>query len=268
MTRRSVLLAVMLAAAPAAARAQSADEVKALFQTGLNAIGAANASALWLIFDPSMPGYKQMRKDTQALLAGFEVTATVEFLKNENGAAVMNWSMEAVSRNGESSRTTRRVEVHAQVARKVGQWRVTSFTPLDLFAPPDVNQAWVAVATASQALAQQGIDTRVLHGGTGNYVEFLSIFDKSMPGYPDFSAGIIALARDFQVDSAVELEKNEGTDTLRTLVMDWTLDLISKINDVSQLQRHETVTCKLQKQSGHWRVISIEPKAFFAPPRP
>ena len=47
-----------------------------------------------------------------------------------------------------------------------------------------------------------------------------------MPGRDGSQANVTALARGYHIDSAVELVKNEGTDTGRLLTLDWNLNLI------------------------------------------
>ena len=269
MTRRPFLFA-LLAAPCARLRAQTDEGVKALFQTAINAVTARNAAAFWLLFERSMPGYKQMRKDSQALLEGSDVTATVDFTKMEGSGnsrnVSMNWLLEIVSRTGARSRTTRRASVESRVEFQDGKWLIASFTPLSLLAAPSVDGAWVAIAAASAALAQG--DATVSAAEPEDAVIFLSAFDRAMPGYAGLRSNIIALARTYQVDSAVELISNDGDDTVRTLKLDWRLNLISQVTNISSLEREETITCEVRREGGKWRVVALQPAAFFAPPAP
>lgn len=271
MTRRPFLFAALATPLARLLRAQTDDGVKALFQAAIDDLTQRKTGAFWLLFDSAMPGYKQMRRDSQALVDGFDVTATVEFTKIAGSGATravqMDWGQQMVSRTGARSHTTRHVQVQCRVESKNGQWLVAAFAPLSLFTPPDVDGAWETIAAAAGALAHGGFNFLSPEERRGNAVEFLSIFDRSMPGYDELRSDVIALARDFQVDSAVELVSDEGGDTRRTLKLDWDLGLISPMTDVSRVHRHETVTLQMSRNGKKWRVTALEPLALFAVPK-
>lgn len=101
----------------------------------------------------------------------------------------------------------------------------------------------------------------------GKAEEFLSYFDRAMPGYQDLTTAVTALVLEDDINSSIELLSNEGTGTERTVEADWYLHLVGKQDAAPSTQRRERVHCSLAKQGKKWRITALEPLSFFAPPK-
>jgi hypothetical protein len=101
----------------------------------------------------------------------------------------------------------------------------------------------------------------------GNPAQFLEAFDRSMKGYAELAANVRALVEQSDVLSAIELVDDAGDAERRTIRVDWLLQLADKQNSASVVRRQKTVQCKVERQKRKWRIVSLEPLDFFAPPR-
>jgi hypothetical protein len=100
----------------------------------------------------------------------------------------------------------------------------------------------------------------------GNPAVFLRAIDPSMPGYPRFAAAVRALAAQNDVSSSIEIGKQEGDSRVQTVELDWLLDIRGKDQSHLFVRRQSTVKCRLERRAGKWRIVSLEPLGFFAPP--
>jgi hypothetical protein len=100
----------------------------------------------------------------------------------------------------------------------------------------------------------------------GSAQQFLAAFDPHMPGYQKLAADVQALVQQVNVQSSVDVLQDAGDDQHRVVQLDWLLQLTVKGAEGTLVQREQTVQCKLEKQKKKWRVVAIEPAAFFAPP--
>jgi hypothetical protein len=100
------------------------------------------------------------------------------------------------------------------------------------------------------------------HGG-----EFLGAFDPAMPGYEDLRHSVTALLGQADVQSSLELVSNEGDGRSRKVEVDWLLRITGPEEVSGATSRQERVKCGFEKQGRRWRIVSLEPLAFFAPPR-
>jgi hypothetical protein len=101
----------------------------------------------------------------------------------------------------------------------------------------------------------------------GNAQQFLGAFDSRMPGYQKLAADVQALVQQADVQSSVDVLQDTGDDQHRTVQLDWLLQLTVKGAEGTLVHREQTIQCKLEKQEKKWRVVAIEPAAFFAPPQ-
>jgi hypothetical protein len=101
----------------------------------------------------------------------------------------------------------------------------------------------------------------------GHPVEFLRAFDKAMPGYEDIRTNVTALLAAADVQSSIDVESNEGDDRKRQVAADWLLRITGHAEVSGQTNRDELVKIGFEKQGKRWRVVSLEPVAFFALPR-
>lgn len=101
----------------------------------------------------------------------------------------------------------------------------------------------------------------------GDASAFLNAFDPAMPGYEGFRAGVTALLREAQVQSSIELVEEQGDDASRAVELDWLVHVVNRQDGAVAERRQERVKCRVEKSGRKWRVASIEPLQFFAPPR-
>ena len=98
--------------------------------------------------------------------------------------------------------------------------------------------------------------------------EFLKAFVPAMPGYETLRMEIEALLLSYEVHSSIELLSDEGDSAFRTVEFDWFLQIVEKLDTAGVTRRREPVRCRLVKQKKKWRISSLEPLQFFAPPKP
>jgi len=101
----------------------------------------------------------------------------------------------------------------------------------------------------------------------GDAEPFVDALDPSMSGYRDLAANVRALAAQTEVTSAIEVLTESGDATHQDVQLDWFLEITQKSDPLNLVRRRETVKCRLEKQKKKWRIVALEPAAFFAPPK-
>ena len=101
----------------------------------------------------------------------------------------------------------------------------------------------------------------------GDATAFLNAFDPAMPGYEALRTGVAALLRQAEVQSSIELVEDEGDDRSRAVELDWLVQIVERQDGAVAARRHERVKCRVEKSGKNWRIASLEPLQFFAPPR-
>lgn len=253
MTRRWLPLLMIVAAVPLAADepATAADTVK----QAATALGNGDAAGFAAAFDSAMPGLAALRAGADGLLRQADVQSSIEF-RGESGdgrsrTLLMDWKLLIAERGASHAVTTRQARVTCRLALRGGQWRISGFEPSDFFAPTRVDGAWDVLETAAAALSN------------GDAAGFLSAFDPSMPDYETVRSGVMGLAAQGEVQSSVDLIANEGSDSSRTLEVDWTLQVVDEDTGIRRGGREERVKCRLELQGKHWRITSVAPADFF-----
>jgi murein L,D-transpeptidase YcbB/YkuD len=99
----------------------------------------------------------------------------------------------------------------------------------------------------------------------GDASAFLNAFDPAMPGYEALRVGVTALLREAEVQSSIELVEEEGDDGSRAV--DWLVHIVDRQDGAVAERRQERVKCRVEKSGKKWRIASLEPLQFFAPPR-
>jgi hypothetical protein len=100
----------------------------------------------------------------------------------------------------------------------------------------------------------------------GNGLAFLDHVDHSMPDYEKLQKNILALAELNEVMSSIDVLKQEGDDREQTAELDWFLQIRSREQGGPLERRRQIVKCRLQRVKKKWKVMSIDPVGFFAPP--
>ena len=99
----------------------------------------------------------------------------------------------------------------------------------------------------------------------GNVSLFMKAFDPAMAGYAKLRENVTALVAQGEVQSEIEPLEDEGDERRRVDTFQWTLRWKRGENSASFGRREQVVTCKAEKQGGKWRIVGLEPIAFFAP---
>ncbi|HLK50939.1 MAG TPA: hypothetical protein VKT49_22510 [Bryobacteraceae bacterium] len=99
----------------------------------------------------------------------------------------------------------------------------------------------------------------------GKVAEFMKAFVPAMPGYDTLRLNVEALLASYELQSSIELIKEEGDAAVRTIELDWFLQIVEKLESGSVTRRREQVRCRLVKQKKRWRIASFEPLSLFKP---
>jgi hypothetical protein len=122
------------------------------------------------------------------------------------------------------------------------------------------------VTTMAGALTEvSGIDVAAVRG---NVPLFMSAFSKDMPGYGTLENNVTALVKQAEVSSSIQTLSEDGDDQARAIDLDWVLQLRSLEEDGPIVRRREVIRCQLRKEKKRWKIVSLAPIDFFAPPKP
>jgi len=100
----------------------------------------------------------------------------------------------------------------------------------------------------------------------GNGLSFLDRIDHAMEDYQKLEQDILALTAQNEVLSSIDVLKQEGDDHARAVEVDWFLQIRSREQSGPLERRREIVKCRIELKKRKWKVISLEPLSFFAPP--
>src|SRR5579862_6234968 len=96
---------------------------------------------------------------------------------------------------------------------------------------------------------------------------FAGALDPDMPHFSDFRAELNALVGEADVTSSVEVMTDTGDDTHREAELDWVLHITGKSDSHAVEERHKAVKFRLERKGKKWKITSIDPMDFFAPPK-
>ncbi len=100
----------------------------------------------------------------------------------------------------------------------------------------------------------------------GNGLAFLDHIDHSMPDYQKLEQNVLALVAQNEVLTSIDVLKQEGTEEQQTVELDWFLQIRSREENGPLERRRQSVKCRLTHTKKKWKVMSLEPVSFFAPP--
>jgi hypothetical protein len=134
------------------------------------------------------------------------------------------------------------------------------------FACADAHDDVIEVITsmAGSLTEVNGIGDSVVRG---NVSRFMSAFSKDMPGYGTLEMNVTALVRQAEVSSSIQTVSEDGDDQARSIDLDWVLEVRSLQEDGPIVRRREVIHCEFRKQNKHWKIVSLKPIDFFAPPK-
>jgi len=96
---------------------------------------------------------------------------------------------------------------------------------------------------------------------------FIDAIDPAMPHFRDFRRDLVALTDLADLSNSVEVVSETGDDTHRAAELDWFLEIVGKSDPHPVEQRREVVKFKLERKGKKWKILSIDPQRFFAPPK-
>jgi len=204
-------------------------------------------------FDPKMPGLAALRAAADGLLQYGDVQSSLQFGTSEGGRLDIAWELRIREREGSQGLVLRKAQIKCRVVEVKGTWRIAGFEPRDFFAVPHVDGAWNVLESAAVFLDK------------GDAAGFLSYFERSTPGYDGIARGANSMVAQGIVEAAIDMTSNEGTDTSRTIQVDWTLHIADADTGLIIATREQEVTCRVELVKDHWRIAEVQPAAFFAP---
>ena len=96
---------------------------------------------------------------------------------------------------------------------------------------------------------------------------FIDAIDPGMPGVEDFRRRIVALTDLADLTNSIEIYSDTGDDTHRTDDLDWFLEIVGKSEPHPLERRRKVVKFHLERKGKKWKIMSIDPMNFFAPPK-
>jgi hypothetical protein len=126
-TRRA-LIATLLATL---AHADPPPAVWALLRSAAEALADKDPAAFLELFDPSMPGYRQLREDIEALLAAEDVSSSIEVVNDDGTAQARDMELDWLLQIGRNQ--PRRAILKCRVERKGRAWKFTRLEPVGFF---------------------------------------------------------------------------------------------------------------------------------------
>jgi hypothetical protein len=99
---------------------------------------AGNVQMFMASFDPSCPGYAELRNAVQALASQGETQSYVEVVKNEGDDRARTleatWELR-IRRESEATPVRREARVTCKMEIRGKRWRIVSFAPVDFLTP-------------------------------------------------------------------------------------------------------------------------------------
>ena len=138
---RCLLLQLPLAAC---LRADSEKEAEDLIASAVSGLSAGRPELFLEVFDPSMADFEKLREVVVGLTCQAELSCSIEVLSNQGDDAIrtltLDWILRIDQKDGSPGSTRRQKTVKCQIKKNGKKWRIVSFDPLDLFAPPVVSK--------------------------------------------------------------------------------------------------------------------------------
>ncbi len=118
----------------------------------------------------------------------------------------------------------------------------------------DSSDVWELLTQVAEALSE------------GNLDEFFAAFDRAMPDYQMLMANVSGLVREYEAGSTIEPLSEEGDGHTRMLELDWFLELVEQQDNTNITRRRDRVRVRVVKTGKKWKITSLQPITFFAPP--
>lgn len=138
--------------------------------------------------------------------------------------------------------------------RRLALFVLLSFWTPSCFGADPAQEVWDLLTQVASGLSER------------NPQAVLAAFDPAMAGYEQLRDRVSALLRNAEVQSAIELEADEGDGESRSVELDWLLNIRPEQSATASTRRQQRVKCRLRKTGKKWRIVAFEPLEFFAPP--
>jgi hypothetical protein len=96
---------------------------------------------------------------------------------------------------------------------------------------------------------------------------FVEAVDPDMPHFQDFRRDVTALTDLADITNSIEVLSDTGDDTHRAEELDWFLEIVGKSDSRPVERRRDVVKFRLERKGKKWKIVSIDPLHFFAPPK-
>jgi hypothetical protein len=96
---------------------------------------------------------------------------------------------------------------------------------------------------------------------------FLGAFDPKMSGYARLRDEITGLTREGEIQSSVEVTKDEGDAQHRTVEVDWRLRVRRAADATASTPREQHMVFQLEKRGKKWKVVEVAQPSGAAMPR-
>jgi hypothetical protein len=93
----------------------------------------------------------------------------------------------------------------------------------------------------------------------------LRTFDSQMKEYGAIEANIEALTAQTDVSCAIDIVKDDESNGVHKLDLDWFMELKSQGNNPQLERRRERVQIEMREIKGKWKIIALSPLSIFDP---
>jgi hypothetical protein len=97
----------------------------------------------------------------------------------------------------------------------------------------------------------------------GNVQQFMSAFDPAMPGYAKLRENITAMIGAGAIESFVDVT-SEGDAQSRKVEVTWRLRLKRAADATASAPREAQLRARVEKQNKKWKIVALDPVAFFS----
>jgi hypothetical protein len=117
--------------------------------------------------------------------------------------------------------------------------------------------AWALVRADARSDALEAVEPLASALAEGSAGLFMKPFPRNMPDYARLEANVVALIREAEVTSSIEISRLDGTQA----ELDWYMEIRLRTTGQVAERRRGTVTIRVEKK----KIQSINPVDFFAP---
>jgi hypothetical protein len=96
---------------------------------------------------------------------------------------------------------------------------------------------------------------------------FLGAVDHDMPHFHEFESNITGLTQQADVTNSIEILSDSGDESHRKEELDWFMQVVGRSETHPVERRREIVRMELERRRKKWKIVSLEPLSFFAPPK-